>query len=1644
MSKKLLPNRLEILFSDIEAVAPLSVLPQNTVSPGWIWEATANGTYISCSEEVKECLGYEPSQIVGRSIFELPLSPESVPALKNSLHLGLFPVEINVTFLSYHGGLVSVRLSIYSRSSNNGDEGSFRGFAQITTPAQSQDKESPQDIEKPADYPPISRAHLKQRLSSVAIDADNQNKPKTPWTSIGKHTLSTKQAQIQPSIGDQPATIALPIDFHDQGVGLLEIIDTQKNRAWNEEEQLLAKEVANQLSLAIENASLFVAAQLELSERIRAEQEILRRNQDLAILNEIGQNLSRLTEKEEIFTTLQESLGQLFDIRNLTIAVVEKNLENLSFPVHILDGKSINLDPCPLSTDIVSETIKRGTIIRYDDNVATELANQNKTLPGRLPHALIAVPMVIGDRAVGAILLQDFYKKNAYSDSQSDLLSTIASQVAITLEKANLFQEVTTALQVIENRERYQANVALAVATLTEFGIKAIPDVLRYLGQASGCDHVYFAKVVENDQGYYWHVSDQWTNNITGPLTKIGDQKMISAASLVNWSRTLREKGLVEVSLDEVVGSERQFLEKRGIQSILLLSVFGNHDIPGFIGFEQCSNRTWKRDEIGVLQVAADALANTYVRQDLLEQLRSSLDETETLYKISHNLALANNYHEMVTALTTGLHTDAINRIVFVRFEQDNTGNIIQMQNAASWYSGSGAKPPAVGTSLDMNVFHPLLKIDKPIYYNDIYDIGITTEIRSRLQQLQIQSLAILPLTAGRRQLGALLLLSENPHKFSIREMRTFPPLVDQMATAVENLRLFEQTQSALAETELFYQVSNGIAQATNANDLLELVRKYVLPTNVDRAAIFLFYSSNHSEHIDFEIIADWSEAENFPWKSGRQPGNVLPFINTFKDQILIISDLDNSPLDIISKETLAGNGIRAGLFAPLYSAGKLIGMLLTTASQPVQFTSDEIHILQVVCNGITVAIERQRLLREAQRRALELEAAAEIARDTTSLLSLDELLKRIVNLLNNRFEFYQTAIFLVNAEGTHALIRETCGAPVPPDSNYQIKIPVGSRSIIGLVTSLGEPVIVNDVSTSDFYLPNPYLTETKSEMGIPLRISDRIIGALDIQSNQLNAFSQDEIAVLQILADQIAVAIENARAYELAQKAYEEMREVDRMKSQFLANMSHELRTPLNSIIGFSRVILKGIDGPINDIQKQDLTSIYNSGQHLLGLINDVLDLSKIEAGKMELQFEEVHLSDLINSVMSTAVGLVNDKPIKLRHTFAPDLPMVNVDVTRIRQVLLNYLSNAAKFTDEGSITVEAQQILSPQGEPEVMVTVTDTGEGIAEKDVEKLFQPFSQVDDSPTRKTGGTGLGLSICRSFIEMHAGRIGLLWSEVGKGSTFFFTLPCLTNRNHQDFVDELTPTSSDKIILSIDDDLQVINLYKRFLQPNGYIVVPITQPKQAVFRAKEIQPLAITLDIMMPDQDGWQIINALKSDPETRNIPIIICSILEDEAKGFSLGASEYLVKPFLQEDLVNAIFRLNRERQLNRILIVDDSVEDQRLIKSSISERDHIKFEFAHNGSEALMVIDSFRPDIIILDLFMPGMNGFEFLGELRTNEAFSEIPVLILTGADLTTQQRQQLAEFGQNMLNKSTLRENELMTKLEDVISRMSPKIC
>ncbi len=884
-----------------------------------------------------------------------------------------------------------------------------------------------------------------------------------------------------------------------------------------------------------------------------------------------------------------------------------------------------------------------------------------------------------------------------------------------------------------------------------------------------------------------------------------------------------------------------------------------------------------------------------------------------------------------------------------------------------------------------------------------------------------------------------------NPRQWTPDEELLVKQVSDQLSLALENAHLFEETQKRAGELATLNQIVLSVSERIELKDVLKVTYdeiKKLIPID----AFFVALYDEASNLISYPIVVDedkyFSEPDaplNPDTFSGKTilSGNLI--FKTVKPEEVAANIADGTTLGNTEKSygTL--------LFLPLKSGSKTIGCISIQSYQFFAYKQEDVSLLENIANQISIGIQNAQLYNNSERTNKELArrneylaTSSEIGKLVTSTLDLNSIFARTVNLIIERFSFYHASIFIVEETGFNAVLRESTGSAGQEMKMNKHSLRVNDKSIVGKVVSEGQAVVVNDVTIDPFHKFNPLLPETMAEAAIPLRIGNRTIGAIDIQSKATNAFLVDEISVLQTVSDQVAVAIDNARSFELSQQAVMEMREVDRLKSQFLANMSHELRTPLNSIIGFSRVIIKGIDGPVTELQNQDLTAIYNSGQHLLGLINDILDLSKIEAGKMELAFDEVNIIDVTTSVISTMSGLIKDKPIQLKRLIPSNLPTVRADPIRIRQVMLNLLTNATKFTDEGDIVVEISLNPGPNGRKEMKVSVTDTGQGISNQDQTKLFQPFSQVDDSPTRKAGGTGLGLSICQHIINMHGGRIWVE-SEVGMGSTFHFTLQLF----RKEMEGETSP-GGNKVILAIDDDPQVIALYERYLKPQGYLVVPLSDPTLAMDRVKQLKPYAITLDIMMPGIDGWQILDNLKGDPETRDIPIIVCSIIDDLEKGFNLGATDYLVKPILEDDIVNSLDRINRDGSIRDVLVIDDDPDDLRLMGKILTDDGRYKAILAQGGRMGWEIISSGNPPhAVILDLFMPEMDGFKILENIQASEKLRDIPVIVISGLDISADQKNQLKEYGQRLLAKGSFNEKELLTSIQRSLERAPKKV-
>jgi signal transduction histidine kinase/DNA-binding response OmpR family regulator len=477
---------------------------------------------------------------------------------------------------------------------------------------------------------------------------------------------------------------------------------------------------------------------------------------------------------------------------------------------------------------------------------------------------------------------------------------------------------------------------------------------------------------------------------------------------------------------------------------------------------------------------------------------------------------------------------------------------------------------------------------------------------------------------------------------------------------------------------------------------------------------------------------------------------------------------------------------------------------------------------------------------------------------------------------------------------------------------------------------------------------------------------------------------------------------------------ARENAEAANRTKSQFLANMSHELRTPLNAIIGYGEMLYEDATESGQEELLPDLKKITDAGRHLLGVINDILDLSKIEAGKMDVFVEDIELAPLVDEVRSIIEPLAAGNGNVLEISCTAEIGTMRTDRTKLKQSLLNLLSNAGKFTKNGRLSLAVERL---DGGAEVRFTVADTGIGMSEEQLGRLFQAFSQADASTTKKYGGTGLGLAITRHFCVMLGGEVGAS-SKVGAGSTFTITLPDQRAEQPAEPAPAPAASASATTVLVVDDDPAARELLASHLRREGYRVLHARGGEEALAKAREARPDAITLDVMMPKMDGWSVLTRVKNDPELCDIPVVVVTILAERGVGLSLGAAEFLTKPVDRGRLSAVLRRLLRRD--GPVLLVEDDPDSCAATRRKI-EKMGLEAATAANGREALQWLRANpQPSVILLDLMMPEMDGFAFLDALRAEPQWSEIAVVVLTAKELTQAERALLAGRTRQVLAK------------------------
>ncbi|GAB6183559.1 response regulator [Thermodesulfovibrio hydrogeniphilus] len=727
-----------------------------------------------------------------------------------------------------------------------------------------------------------------------------------------------------------------------------------------------------------------------------------------------------------------------------------------------------------------------------------------------------------------------------------------------------------------------------------------------------------------------------------------------------------------------------------------------------------------------------------------------------------------------------------------------------------------------------------------------------------------------------------------------------------------------------------------------------------------------------------------------------------------------------------------------------------------------------------------------------------------------------------------------------------HGRSRDILGALVMKtdvEGLYKTVIAQRNRSLaLTLFASLLAILVTNLVVSKFIRKPINNLVDAaarfaKGEISVITKYPKDEIGTLTETFNYMvNEVAKSKMELEKELTRRARLLEERDELVALLQKANKQLKELDTLKSAFIANMSHELRTPMNAIIGYTDLLLDEVDGPLNDDQKASLRKVAANARHLLQLINDVLDISKIESGKIELRPKEVDLRQLIDSIMVTFEPLIAKKGLSCSLEIEPGAEILYVDEDKTKQILINLISNAVKFTHQGGITIKAkvsERGKDKDGNPQfVEVSVTDTGIGIKSEDLDKIFDKFAQADISTTRQYEGTGLGLSIVRGLVALHK---GMVWaeSEVGKGSTFYVLLPfkkevfdtagpvieekmaealgqyfevpkevflqdpsyegklvrcwdytqcghvncpeygsgekrcwlvlgthckgrkiasypekvdtckiCEVVRDlvlhREPLVSEIVkPSKQEKVVLAIDDNPDAVDLIRKYLEKE-YKVIGILNSEEAVKKAKEIKPVAITLDIMMPRKDGWQVLKELKEDQETKDIPVIIVSIVDNKTLAFSLGATDYFVKPLDGNLLLKKIQTIETKRPIKKVFLLErDQRTNEELTK--ILKESGYEVLPALNSKEAIERVKTEKPDLLIVNITDPQSSAFDFIDFIKTSEHLRDIPIIAITNKELSEKEKEALNGRIKDIINKALVSEEELIQELKNSLKKL-----
>jgi len=954
------------------------------------------------------------------------------------------------------------------------------------------------------------------------------------------------------------------------------------------------------------------------------------------------------------------------------------------------------------------------------------------------------------------------------------------------------------------------------------------------------------------------------------------------------------------------------------------------------------------------------------------------------------------------------------------------------------------------------SAFYHVVQHASPVLLGDVRPeivAAMSDSDRMLWEALQLRSLLICPLEIEGETIGVIV-FADTRHTASLErsDVARIQRYVTPLAAAIRNARRYEQTKSVLAETADIDEIARTVNSTLDPDRVLDVVLSTLTPVFPFDAVAFGLLDGERRNLLLERPRGDFSPEAlealgqlHLPMdESDSAFAHVVRSNQPFLLREVVPQIVEAmSPSD---RRLWEAYQPRSLLICPLEIQGEVIGVLLfIRQNEPLDLDRAAIERIRRYVMPLAAATRNARLYEETTAALAEASDMHEIVQTTNATLDLDRVAARVMGALQRLFAFDQLALGLFDAERRNLVLEHMQGEGFEGirEKLVGMAIPAGEpgNAFLAAVTRRA-PIYVPQMTRELAASPSDRaLYEANPPQGLlicPLEIEDEGIGVIYF-GNTREPLDLDEakIATIRRYVTLLSTAIRNARLFEYAKAARAAAVEANQAKSQFLANMSHELRTPLTAIIGYAEMLVDEVGDQLGD-SREDLEQIQTSGNYLLELINGVLDLSKVEAGKMDVHLESCDVAQLVRTVAETVRPLVDQQTNTLVVGELEGLGSMRTDVTKVRQTLLNLLSNASKFTEAGEIRLDVERV-SEDGADWLQFRVADTGIGMSEEQCSRVFEAFAQADATTTRRYGGTGLGLAITKQFCELLGGSIDVE-SVPGRGTTFRVRLPAETAQEkvgREKVAPALTPSADAgaRTVLVVDDDAASRSLISRFLAQQGFRVLTAAGGREALEIARAQHPDVITLDVVMPEMDGWAVLGELKADAALAETPVILVSITEDRELGYALGASEYLTKPIDWARLGSVLQRYGTGEAGLPALVVDDDPAIREMLRRNL-ERAGWSVTVAENGRVALERLGEVTPRLILLDLMMPEMDGFEFVEVLRRNEAWREIPVVVLTARELTAEDRERLNGGVARILEKASWSPREVAAEVRSVL--------